>query len=42
VCYLYDQGFVKFRMGYASAIAYMIFGCVFGLTLMNIQRLRAK
>lgn len=42
VSYLYDQGFVKFRMGYASAIAYLIFGCVFGLTLMNIQRLRTK
>ena len=42
VAYLYDQGFAKFRMGYASAIAYLIFGCVFGLTLMNIRRLRSQ
>ena len=42
VAYLYDQGFAKFRMGYASAIAYLIFGCVFGLTLMNVRRLRAR
>jgi multiple sugar transport system permease protein len=42
VAYLYDQGFVKFRMGYASAIAYLIFGCVFGLTLVNIRMLRAR
>ena len=42
VSYLYEQGFVKFRMGYASAIAYLIFGCVFGLTLINIRKLRAR
>jgi multiple sugar transport system permease protein len=42
VAYLYDQGFAKFRMGYASAIAYLIFGCVFGLTLMNVRRLRSR
>ena len=42
VSYLYDQGFMKFRMGYASAIAYLIFGCVFGLTLINIRRLRTR
>ena len=42
VSYLYEQGFVQFRMGYASAIAYLIFGSVFGLTLINIRMLRAK
>ncbi len=42
VSYLYDQGFVKFRMGYASAIAYLIFGAVFGLTLINIRMLRSS
>ena len=42
VAYLYDQGFVQFRMGYASAIAYLIFGCVFGLTLINLQKLRVR
>ncbi len=42
VAYLYDQGFTKFHMGYASAIAYLIFGCVFGLTLINVRMLRAR
>ena len=42
VSYLYEQGFQYFRMGYASAIAYLIFGCVFGLTLVNIRTLRSK
>ena len=42
VSYLYDQGFVKFHMGYASAIAYLIFGCVFGLTLVNLRKLRSQ
>ena len=42
VSYLYDQGFTKFRMGYASAIAYVIFGSVFGLTLVNIRMLRSR
>ncbi len=42
VSYLYEQGFQKFRMGYASAIAYLMFGCVLGLTLVNIRMLRAS
>ncbi|MBI2093661.1 MAG: sugar ABC transporter permease [Candidatus Omnitrophica bacterium] len=42
VSYLYEQGFVQFHMGYASAIAYLIFGCVFGLTLVNIRMLRSQ
>lgn len=42
VAYLYDQGFQKFHMGYASAIAYLIFGCVLSLTILNIKLLRAK
>ena len=42
VSYLYEQGFVQFRMGYASAIAYLIFGCVFGLTLFNVKMLRTR
>ena len=42
VSYLYEQGFQKFRMGYASAIAYLMFGCVLGLTLINIRMLRAS
>jgi multiple sugar transport system permease protein len=42
VSYLYDQGFVQFHMGYASAIAYLIFFCVFGLTLFNVKMLRTR
>lgn len=42
VSYMYEQGFVKFHMGYASAIAYLIFGCVFGLTLVNVRTLRSR
>lgn len=42
VSYLYEQGFVRFRMGYASAIAYLIFGCVFGLTMINVRMLRSR
>jgi len=34
---MYDQGFQRFHMGYASAIAYVIFGCVFGLTVLNFR-----
>ncbi len=41
VAYLYDQGFTKFHMGYASAIAYVIFGCMLGLALINIRALRS-
>ena len=42
VAYLYDQGFQKFNMGYASAIAYLIFGVVLGLTMLNIRLLRTS
>ena len=42
VSYLYEQGFVQFHMGYASAIAYLMFGAVFGLTLVNLRRLMAR
>ncbi len=42
VAYLYDQGFQKFNMGYASAIAYLIFGVVLALTLLNIRLLRTN
>ncbi|MGB2629718.1 MAG: sugar ABC transporter permease [Candidatus Omnitrophota bacterium] len=33
--YLYDKGFQKFEMGYASALAYIIFLCIFMLTMIN-------
>ena len=42
VAYLYDQGFGNFHMGYASAIAYLIFGCVLCVTLMNNRFLRTR
>ncbi len=35
VAYLYDRGFEKFQMGYASAIAYVIFAIVFVITMLN-------
>ena len=35
VAYLYDKGFQKFEMGYASALAYIIFLCIFMLTMIN-------
>ena len=35
VAYLYDKGFQKFEMGYASALAYIIFLCIFILTMVN-------
>ncbi|HNX90392.1 MAG TPA: sugar ABC transporter permease [Candidatus Omnitrophota bacterium] len=35
VAYMYDKGFQKFQMGYASAIAYIVAFCVFILTVMN-------
>ena len=42
VSYLYEQGFQRFHMGYASAIAYIMFGCVMTVTLFNIKTMRAK
>jgi multiple sugar transport system permease protein len=35
VLYLYRQGFREFRMGYASAIAFILFLIIFVLTLIN-------
>ena len=35
VAYLYDKGFQKFEMGYASALAYIIFICIFVITMLN-------
>lgn len=42
VAYLYEQGFQRFHMGYASAIAYLIFGCMFGLAVVNLRQLRSR
>lgn len=35
VAYLYDMGFQKFQMGYASALAYVVFLFIFILTMLN-------
>lgn len=40
VAYLYDKGFMKFQMGYASALAYIIAFCVFILTMVNKTLMR--
>ena len=42
VPYLYDEGFAKFRMGYASALAYIVFACIMLVTLANIRFFKTK
>jgi multiple sugar transport system permease protein len=42
VAYLYDKGFQKFEMGYASALAYIIFLLIFLLTMVNKQFMRSR
>ncbi|MBC8171181.1 MAG: sugar ABC transporter permease [Anaerolineae bacterium] len=37
VPYLYDSGFRLFQMGYASAIAWILFAIIFVLTLINLR-----
>ena len=37
VLYLYQQAFELFRMGYASAIAYVLFVIVFGISLIQYK-----
>ena len=40
VLYLYRQGFQNFRQGYASALAWVLFLLIFGLTLFQYTRQR--
>jgi ABC-type sugar transport system permease subunit len=40
VLYLYRNGFQNFKQGYASAIAWILFIVIFGLTLIQFQRQR--
>lgn len=40
VLYLYRNGFQNFQQGYASAIAWILFIVIFGLTLIQFQRQR--
>jgi len=42
VAYLYDMGFRKFQMGYASALGYIVFAVVFIITLVNIKFIKTK
>ncbi|MFH1846681.1 MAG: sugar ABC transporter permease [Candidatus Omnitrophota bacterium] len=42
VAYLYDKGFQKFQMGYASALAYIIFLCIFVLTIINNRLMKTN
>ncbi|MFH1837722.1 MAG: sugar ABC transporter permease, partial [Candidatus Omnitrophota bacterium] len=42
VAYLYDKGFQKFQMGYASALAYIIFLWIFVLTMVNKRFMKSE
>lgn len=42
VLYLYQKGFQRFEQGYASAIAWVLFVIIFGVTLYRFQRERAS
>lgn len=42
VAYLYDKGFQRFEMGYASAIAYVLFAIILLATLLNMKVGRSK
>lgn len=37
VFYLYQQAFIYFRMGYASAVAYVLFAVIFILTMLQVK-----
>ncbi len=42
VYYLYEQGFRYFDMGYASALAYILFALTLGLSLVQSKLLKAR
>ncbi len=42
VSYLYEKGFQRFEMGYASAIAYILFVIIFLATMINLKIVRAR
>jgi ABC-type sugar transport system permease subunit len=42
VFYLYENAFKFFEMGYASAVAYLLFALIFVLTLLQIKYLRGR
>jgi len=42
VFYLYEQAFKFFEMGYASAVAYMLFAIIFVMTLLQVKYLKGS
>ncbi|NQS99890.1 MAG: sugar ABC transporter permease, partial [Candidatus Omnitrophica bacterium] len=42
VAYLYERGFQRFQMGYASAIAYILFAIILAATALNLKFGRVK
>jgi len=39
VFYLFQQAFIYFRLGYASAVGYVLFVIIFALTLVQMRLL---
>jgi multiple sugar transport system permease protein len=42
VAYLYDKGFQRFEMGYASSLAYILFAIILSSTLINMKVIRSR
>lgn len=42
VAYMYDTGFRRFQMGYASALGYIVFVVVFLITIINVRFVKSK
>jgi len=42
VAYLYEMGFRRFQMGYASALGYIVFAVVFLITIINLKFIKTK
>lgn len=42
VFYLYEHAFKFFDMGYASAVAYLLFACIFAATMLQIRSLKGS
>lgn len=42
VAYMYDKGFMKFQMGYASSIAYVLFAFIFIITILNWKVIKSR
>lgn len=42
VYYLYDQGFFRFQFGYASAVAWLLFGLIFSVTMLQFRLSRSS